>query len=744
MQTLQKSPSTPAAEQIYRIQGMDCANCAMSVEKGVAQLPGVDLCALSFTTEKLRVTGSVTEAEVVERVSSLGYQAVRLDGAAAFSAHKKQGAPNFWAYLWSRLETRFALLGALLILPGLIGHELLGMDSPLIDLLSVGALAAAGWPIARSGLRSALINREITINVLMVVAAVGAVIIGAFTEAGMVMVLFALGEALEGYTADQARNAIRSLMEVVPNQAILIKAQAEGSQEISVSVTELRVGDLILVRPGDRVPMDGEVIRGNSAVDQSAITGESRLVPVTPGDAVLASSINSTGALEVRVTRLAADNTIARLVQMVEEAQEKRAPTQRFVDRFAKVYTPLVMLIAGLVAIVPPLFFSQPFWNPGDGSLGWFYRALALLVVACPCALVISVPVTVISAISNGAGRGILFKGGAYLERMSQIKAFALDKTGTLTEGSPSVVIVRAAACQNGSQGGSCGPCDDLLSLASSVERRSEHPLARAILDAARQQGVLAEDAALNVVALSGQGITGQVNGRQVTVGSHAYFDGRIAHAPAICQAAEMDAAQGYTPLMVSRDDEYMGTITVGDRVRPSSREAVALLRQQGTAVIMLTGDNPATAQVIGEEVGVTDVRAGLLPAEKLAAIQALQAEYGPVAMVGDGINDAPALAAADVGIAMGGAFGGTNQAMESGDVTLMSDDLRQLPFALGLSRAAQRTIWVNVAASIGVKLIFFLLVLAGLGTMWMAVLSDMGTSLLVTLNGMRMLKWRG
>jgi Cd2+/Zn2+-exporting ATPase len=502
-------------------------------------------------------------------------------------------------------------------------------------------------------------------------------------------------------------------------------------------VADLRVGDRIIVKPGERVPMDGRVLSGVSSINQAPITGESQLVEKTAGDQVFASSINGEGTLEIEVTHLAADNTISRLIKMVEEAQERRAPAQRFVDRFARTYTPAVVALAALVAVIPPLFFGAPFWNAAAPTQGWLYRALALLVVACPCALVISTPVSIISAISNAAHSGVLIKGGAYMETLSRVRAIALDKTGTLTRGQPAVVAVRSIRCQT-ANGASCYDCDDVLALAHAVEQRSEHPLALAIVDEAGQRGLQSHyPAASTVRALAGRGVTGKVNGRQVTIGSHAHFDNEIPH-PAHCQEVLAADAQGYTTMLVSADEDYVGYIAVADTVRESSRSAVGALKQLGVkALIMLTGDNEATAQSVAQQVGVTDVRANCLPEDKVAAVKGLRRQYGEVAMVGDGINDAPALASASVGVAIGG----TAQAMETADVVLMGNDLRQLSFAVELSQATMRTIRANVALSLGIKFAFLLLVLLGLGTMWMAVLADMGTSLLVTLNGMRLLR---
>jgi Cd2+/Zn2+-exporting ATPase len=740
--------------QQYMITGMDCAGCAQSIATAVNKLNGVTTCELNFTTAKLRVNQGADQTLIVDTVQKLGFGIAALDQSAPVPA-TVEPLPNFWRFLWERGETRLALLGALLILPGLIFVEFMGREWWWVDLLSLGALLAAGGPIARSAWRSLTINRDLNINVLMTIAAIGAVIIGAYTEAGMVMVLFALSEALEGYTGNRARHAIRSLMSTAPSVATLIgrrngrtQQPTANSQQLSatVPVEELQIGDVIRVRPGERIPMDGQIIAGQSAVNQAAITGESLPVDKAVDDAVFAGSINGEGVLEIAVTHLAADNTISRMIRLVEEAQEKRAPVQRFVDQFARWYTPAVVVLAALVAAVPPLFLGQPFWNPDPATFGWLYRGLALLVVACPCALVISTPVSLISAITNGARNGVLFKGGAFVEALSRVRTVALDKTGTLTTGHPTVVAVRTVDCQSAvddgrrtMDDGRCAACDDLLALAGALEAQSEHPLARAIVTASTERGLDQPRRVEAVSALTGRGVTGKVDGQQVLIGSHAHFDAEVGHTLEHCDAANADAAQGLTSMLISVDGIYRGSIAVADSVRASSREAVAALKAAGiTSIAMLTGDNHGTAQAIAQQVGVTDVRAELLPAGKLTAIHELQAA-GPVAMVGDGINDAPALAAADVGIAIGGATG-TAQAMETADITLMRADLAQLPFAVKLSRAAMRTIRVNVALSIGIKLIFLVVVLLGWGTMWMAVLADMGTSLLVTLNGMRLL----
>jgi Cd2+/Zn2+-exporting ATPase len=744
-------------EQTYHITGMDCADCARGLEKGVGKLDGIELCQISFTTETLRVSGDVAPESIISRVEEMGYGVVDPDDSDP-SQSTDSSPSSFLHYMWWRRDTRLALLAIVFILPGLIFDELLpglGVESSIIDVMSIVAMLIAGTPIFKSAWAAVRINRDININVLMSIAAIGAVLIGAYTEAAMVMVLFVLAEAIEGYTADRARQNIRGLMELAPNEATVMRYCIDcaghlgqdgyeggpcpfcGVEEQRVPVTELQIGETIVVKPGERIPMDGRLLAGHSAVNQAPITGESIPVEKAPGDEAFAGSINGPGTLEIEVTHLAADNTISRLIKMVEEAQDKRAPTQRFVDQFAKYYTPAVVIVAALVAVIPVLFFGQMLIDPVDATAGWLYRALALLVVACPCALVISTPVSIVSAISNGARNGVIFKGGAHLEELSRVRAIAFDKTGTLTKGRPAVVAVQAAQCDL-SDAELCAHCDEFLALASAVERRSEHPLAQAVVAKADEQGVNGRyPAADNVQSLTGRGVTGMVNGRSVTIGSHHYFDDHEAH-KIHRQALAAADAHGYTTMLVSQDDEYQGYFAVADTVRQSSQQAIAQLKQLGIDhLVMLTGDNEATAQKVGAEVGVTEIRANCLPADKVTAVTQLREQYGHVVMVGDGINDAPALASANVGIAIGS----TAQAMETADITLMRDSLLPLPFAIKLSRATMRIIWVNVALALGLKFAFFLLVLLGLGTMWMAVLADMGVSLLVTLNGMRLLR---
>jgi Cd2+/Zn2+-exporting ATPase len=724
--------------EIYRIGGMDCAHCAETIEKGVRRLPGVQRAEVNLASATLTLEGSVTTNELRQRVEALGYRIEENltvgEGLRPSPTEKPAGGiVGFLRFLLSETDTKLAVAGGAIILLGIL-LSLLGASETLTTTLYVAATLVALYPIARSGIRALWINRDFNINFLMSIAAVGAILIGETLEAATVVFLFAVGEALEGYTTDRARQSIRSLMSLAPARALRLV----GGREEDVAIEVLAIGDTILVKPGERIPMDGQVQRGESGVDQSPVTGESVPLHKSGGDEVFAGTINGSGTLEIRVLRPAADNTIQRIIRLVEEAQSVRAPSQRLIDQFARVYTPAVVLIAAVVAIVPPLFFNAPFYDTPDGVHGWLYRALSMLVIACPCALVISTPVTVISAITAAARQGVLIKGGSHLEMLGRVRAFAFDKTGTLTRGKPVVTDVRAIDCITGEP---CEFCNDVLALASAVERRSAHPLARAVTDAADSRGLSSVYAPAEAVeSLAGQGVQGQMRDKLVTVGSHSLFDAEHPHSPEFCQLVQNVEASGQTAMLLCDGDRVRGYIALADEPRPESTGVLASLRGLGQHTAMLTGDNAIVAGSIGQQVGIDEVRAALLPADKLTVLHELQAAYGIVAMVGDGINDTPALAAADVGIAMGGA--GSAQALETADVALMADDLSQLPFAVRLSRFARHLIRQNVIISFGIKALFLVLALFGATALWAAILADVGTSLLVTLNGMRPLRF--
>ena len=719
--------------QTYRIGNMDCVGCAQEVEAGVTRLHGVTSAEVDYFSGRLRLAGDVPFATLQERVEALGKTIALPEAAARVDEEPARGGMlGFVDYLVARRETRLALIGGAIIVATFL-VSLLGLPALAGNALYTLGMAVALAPILRSGLNGLRINRQFNINLLMSIAAIGAVAIGEYLEGATVIFLFAIGEALEGYTADRARHSIQSLMTLTPKTALRLT----GDLEETVPVEQLRVGDAILVKPGEHIPMDGRVTSGASSVNQAPITGESVPVAKNVDDELFAGTINGEGTLTVAVTRLAADNTLQRIIEMVEEAQSRRAPSQRLIDRFASWYTPAVVVLAVGVATVPPLLFGQPFLDTtsaSGASHGWLYRALAMLVIACPCALVISTPVTIISAIARAARQGVLIKGGAHLETLGQIRAVALDKTGTLTAGRPVVTAVQALGCV---QDDECPRCDDLLALATAVERRTAHPLAQAVVRAAEARALASVyQPAQQVEMLAGRGVRGRVNEQTVTLGSHVLFDEEFPHAEALCADVRRLEANGQTTMLLAENKQVRGYIAFADAARPTAQRVIAELNELGLSTVMLTGDHPSAAAAIADEIGVTDVRAGLLPNEKVEAVEALRASYRQVAMVGDGVNDTPALAAASVGVAMGGA--GSPQALETADVVLMADDLTQLPFVVRLSRLARRLIQQNVALSFGVKLVFLALALLGLTSLWVAILADVGMALLVTLNGMR------
>jgi len=765
----------------YNISGMDCADCALTLERGVATLPGVTAAQVNFSTATMEVHGDFDPAVVTDRIRQLGYGiADPRSLSRADETAPRGGIFALGRYLLSSKHTRLALIAAgLLILSvplSLWGQA--GWMRWVVTGLHLGIVALAGLPIVRRGLRSLFLARKVTIDLLMSIATVGALLIGETGEAATVIILFAIGEALEGFTAERARDSLRSLLSLRPTRATVLRpcmdcAEHMGqmwygyrrgdpisskdetkiyeagrpyeggpcpfceSHEIEVPVEQVTVGERVLVRPGGHIPVDGRVLEGRSAVNQAPVTGESMPAPKGPGDTVLAGTINGDAALEVEVTQPAADSAISKIVRLVEQAQSQRAPVERFVDRFAAWYTPAVVAIAVLFATIPPLIFGGPFLDT-NGTRGWLYRALALLIVACPCALVISTPVTMVSALTGLARQGVLVKGGQYLDALARVKTFAFDKTGTLTRGTPVVRKTWTPACLPGTD--RCPACDDMLALAATVERRSGHPLAQAILsevDARQLNHVY--PAAESVVSLSGQGVQGLSSGVAVLVGSHSLFHEQNGDCGELHDQILAAEAEGQTVMLIGRGDTQLGFVGVADMPRPDSTQALRALKSidPHLRTVMLTGDNPTVAQTIASRVGAVDeVQAGLLPAEKLEAIRSLQARYGEVAMVGDGVNDAPALAAAAVGIAMGGA--GTAQAMETSDMVLMQDNLTRLPEAVRLSRKAMGIIRQNITFSLAIKAVFLLLTIPGWATLWMAVFADMGASLIVTTNGMR------
>jgi Cd2+/Zn2+-exporting ATPase len=723
IQTLGYAVPAPIPSNLrFRISGMDCADCAKTVERVVAALPGVEAARINFGAATLTVVPGIGVAlpadEIAATVANAGYHAALESGPTV-----ERGEAASW-YRDRRLQWVFLAVALWLVGSGL---AFAGIGDAATPLFAV-AIVAGGWSFARAGWQ-AVLARRLDMNVLMSVSAIGAALLGQWGEGAAVVVLFSLGGTLQARTLERTRGAIRGLMAISPATAARIDAHGN---EARVSIEALIVGDLLRVRPGERIPADGVVVEGMSAVDQSAITGESMPADKAPGDDCFAGTVNGSGALLLRVTREAADSTLARIIHLVEEAQGSKAPAQQTVDRFAAIYTPAVIAGAALLAVGGSALTGDPRM--------WIYRALTLLVIACPCALVISTPVSIVSAIGAATRRGILVKGGAALEAAAAAQVVAIDKTGTLTIGRPEVVAIVPLA-------GGASDSRALLATAAAVEALSEHPLARAVAIKAREEGIVVPRAA-SFSALPGKGATAIVEGREVIIGSVRLARELGLGGPEDCLselAREMErlASEGATPLFVAsgRSDgslEPLGLIAVADRLRPHAADAVRRMREAGIVhIAILTGDTPATGEAIARAVGADSVLAELLPAEKAAAVRELRERYGPVVMVGDGVNDAPALATADVGIAMGAA--GTDVALETADIALMGDDLHGVAEALVLARRTVGTIRQNVGLSLVTKLLALVLAALGLVNLWIAVAADMGTSLAVTLNGMRL-----
>ncbi|MCF8140469.1 MAG: heavy metal translocating P-type ATPase [Cyanobium usitatum Tobar12.5m-G36] len=597
-----------------------------------------------------------------------------------------------------------------LVVPVYPGHELVEIG------IAIAAIALAGFSVFRKGLAS-LRQGRLNINALMSVAVTGAFLIGRFPEAAMVMALYAVAEAIEARAVERARQAITSLMAMAPDEAEI--RQSDGRWQ-RLAARAAAIGDVVRVRPGERLPLDGTVLSGVSAIDQAPITGESLPVDKGPGDAVFAGTINQGGALEIQVTAPASLSTLARIIQAVEEAQASRAPIQRFVDRFAARYTPAVFVVALAVALLaPPLLGFTP--------LQATYKALVLLVIACPCALVIATPVTVVSGLATAARRGIIIKGGLYIEEARKIKVLALDKTGTITLGQPKLVVFSSQ--QEASDVGI------LKQLTSSLAERSDHPVSRAIAAGLNGERLAVE----GFEALPGRGVRGVIAGRPLMLANHRWIEELGLCSSALEASMQVHERQGRSLSLLADQSGVLAMIAVADTVRPNSAAAMESLRALGVTPVMLTGDNAATAVAIAAMAGIDEVKSNLLPQDKLEAVADLQARYGFTAMAGDGINDAPALAQADIGFAMGAA--GTHIAIEAADVVIMNDDLMRIPETIALSRRTFRILRQNIALALGIKAIFLVLTVAGNATMWMAVFADMGTSLIVIANGLRLLR---
>ncbi|WHY56966.1 heavy metal translocating P-type ATPase [Peribacillus simplex] len=698
--------------KIYRIQGLSCTNCAAKFENNVRELEGVEDAKINFGASKISVQGSAT----IEEIEKAGaFDNLRIRGE---QEQVKQKEP-----FWKQKENIKVVFSVILLLISwtLDNRYADGSIMPVIGYAA--AIIVGGYSLFVNGLKN-LVRLRFDMHTLMTVAIIGAAVLGEWGEGATVVILFAISEALEKYSMDKARNSIESLMNIAPKEALIRR----GHHEMMVAVDEIEVGDIMIVKPGQKLAMDGRIMKGASTLNQAAITGESEPVFKTVEGEVFAGTLNGEGLLEVEVTKRVEDTTIAKIIHLVEEAQAEKAPSQAFVDKFAKFYTPAIMLIALAIAVLPPIVMN------GDWS-EWIYRGLAVLVVGCPCALVISTPIAIVTAIGNAAKHGVLIKGGVHLEEAGALKAIAFDKTGTLTKGVPEVTDFTVLADELNEQ--------DVLAIAAALESRSQHPLATAILQKAENHdadyhSLLVED----FTAITGKGIKGKINQTIYYIGKPNLFE---EEAGLVFSDDALKLISGYqntgkTVMVLGDQVKILALIAVSDEIRESSKEAIRKLHALGIEkTIMLTGDNIGTAKAIGAAAGVHEIEAELLPQDKLTIIKRWKQKYDRVAMVGDGVNDAPALAASTVGIAMGGA--GTDTALETADIALMGDDLSKLPYTIRLSRKTLKIIKQNITFSLVIKILALLLIAPGWLTLWMAIFADMGATLLVTLNSLRLLR---
>ncbi|MGG3843476.1 heavy metal translocating P-type ATPase [Anoxybacillus kestanbolensis] len=706
----QQAKLSKSEAKTYRVQGFTCANCAAKFENNVKSLPGVQDAKVNFGASKITVWGTTT-IEELEKAGAFENLKIREDKEKAVKREP------FWK---QKENIKVYISAVLLVISWFLGMQY-GEEHIFATIGYAAAILIGGYSLFIKGFKN-LVRLNFDMNTLMTVAILGAAAIGEWGEGATVVILFAISEALERYSMDKARQSIESLMDIAPKEALIRR----GNEEMMVPVDDIQVGDIMIVKPGQKLAMDGIVIKGTSTLNQAAITGESVPVTKTVGDEVFAGTLNEEGLLEVKVTKRVEDTTLSKIIHLVEEAQAERASSQAFVDRFAKYYTPAIIIFALLLAVIPPLFMGAD-WSE------WIYRGLAVLVVGCPCALVISTPVSIVTAIGNAAKNGVLIKGGIYLEEAGNLKVIAFDKTGTLTKGIPSVTDV---VTYNGNE-------NELMTITAAIEKGSQHPLASAIIRKAEEDGLNFNDVSVEEFqSITGKGVKAKVNNEMYYVGSPGLFEELLPNGiqSEIKEQITTLQIQGKTVMALGTEKEILALIAVADEIRESSKEVIRKLHQVGIEkTVMLTGDNQRTAEAIGKQVGVSDIKADLLPEDKLNFIKELRDKYRSVAMVGDGVNDAPALAASTVGVAMGGA--GTDTALETADIALMSDDLSKLPYTIKLSRKALAIIKQNITFSLGIKALALLLIVPGWLTLWLAIFADMGATLIVTLNSMRLLK---
>lgn len=706
---LTEAPSANARLSSFRIEAMDCPTEQTLIQNKLGKLAGVQQLEFNLINRVLGVTHDLPDtAPIIEAIKSLGMQAEPLEPGVEAPAPAPEKKP--W---WPLALSGVTALAAEVV------HFTSAAPDGVVAIIALISIFSGGLGTYKKGW-IALKNLNLNINALMSIAVTGAILIGQWPEAAMVMFLFTVAELIEAKSLDRARNAISGLMQMTPEQATVLQADGRWLEQ---DVKMIELGARVRVRPGERIALDGEVVSGSSTIDQAPITGESLPVEKTVGDKVFAGTINQAGALEYSVTAAANNSTLARIIHAVEQAQDARAPTQRFVDQFSKIYTPAVFILALAVAVIPPLFIEGAAW------FDWIYRALVLLVVACPCALVISTPVTIVSGLAAAARKGILVKGGVYLEGGYKLDYLALDKTGTITHGKPVQTDYLAL-----------DPTAEARApaIAAALAGRSDHPVSLAIALAAVDKG-LAPLPVENFAALAGRGVRGEIDGQVYHLGNHRLVEELKLCSPALEEKLFALEKQGKSVVLLLDASGPLALFAVADTVKDSSREAIRQLHELGIKTLMLTGDNVHTAQAIAAQVGIDEAKGDLLPTDKLQAIEALYARGHQVGMVGDGINDAPALARAQIGFAMAAA--GTDTAIETADVALMDDDLRKIPAFIRLSRQTSSILKQNIALALVIKAIFLGVTFFGFATMWMAVFADMGVSLLVVFNGLRLLR---
>ena len=694
-------------ETTFTIHDLCCATEEQKIRKILEPQPGIQNLEFNVVSHRLKVNHTCDESVILKALREIGLPGIN---------ERAQLQPLHNPHRRLLISTG---LSAILLALGLIANPL-GIPHTVTTALFLASMLIGGWHIAAKAWRAVKLV-SLDMNFLMAIASIGAIAIGQYAEGAAVVLLFSVSLLIESLSLDRTRRAIHTLLNVSPPIATVIRNRIE----ITLPVEEITVGETIIIRPGERIPLDGEVSGGQSSVDEAPVTGESRPALKRKGDPVYAGSFNQRGALEVRVLKKVNDSTIARIIHLVEDAQSRKAPSQTLIEKFARVYTPAVFSLAIVIAGAPPLFFGLSFEE-------WLYRALVLLVIACPCALVISTPVTLVSALANAAHHGILVKGGKHLETLARIRAVAFDKTGTLTEGQLTVTDIVPL---------NTVPASEILRITAAAEMKSEHHLAEALLRKAASESIELTDCVTEEFsAITGKGIRTKVNGKTYVVGNHQLVEEIEICSPAVEKVLDHLESQGKTVVILSDDVQVLGAIAVADRIRSESKQIVRLLHDLGVQrVVLLTGDNQGTAAAVAAELQLDEMKAGLLPEQKLESIRELRTRCGSVAMVGDGINDAPALAAADVGIAMGGI--GSDTALETADVALMTDDISRVPYTISLGKKTLEIIKQNVVLALLTKGVFLVLGVCGLSSLWLAILADDGAALLVILNGLRLLK---